>query len=113
MVSIGLLLPPKFAVLSFAPLAAFEAANMVLGERFYDMHVVSASGGPIVNSFGKHADTDRADDISLDTLLIGAPPEIGATTPEVLDYLRRARRKTRRIASICVGAFILGEAGLL
>jgi starvation-inducible DNA-binding protein len=49
-VPVGLLLRPRFANLSFAPLAAFEAANLVPGETFYDLHVVSASGGQIVNS---------------------------------------------------------------
>lgn len=113
MVSVGLLLPPRFAVLSFAPLAAFETANMVLGQRFYDMHVVSATGGQVINSFGKHVETECGDDVSLDTLLIGAPPDIGKPAVEVIDFLRRASMSTRRIASICVGAFILGEAGLL
>jgi transcriptional regulator GlxA family with amidase domain len=31
----------------------------------------------------------------------------------VIDFLHRAAASTRRIAAICVGAFILGEAGLL
>jgi transcriptional regulator GlxA family with amidase domain len=113
MISVGLLLPPRFAVLSFAPLAAFETANMVLGEQFYDIHVVSASGGQVINSFGKHVETECADDVPLDTLLIGAPPDVANPTAEVTEFLRRASANTRRIASICVGAFILGEAGLL
>jgi transcriptional regulator GlxA family with amidase domain len=113
MVSIGLLLPPRFAVLSFAPLAAFETANMVLGERFYDIHVVSASGGQVVNSFGKHVETERGDDVRLDTLLVGAPPDVPQLSADMLEFVRRAKVKSRRIASICVGAFILGEAGLL
>jgi transcriptional regulator GlxA family with amidase domain len=113
MVRVGLLLPPRFANLSFAPLAAFEAANLVLGEGFYDLHVVSASGGQIVNSLGMHVETERGDDVPLDTLLVGAPPDVAKSSPEVLDFLQRASASTRRIASICVGAFILGEAGLL
>jgi transcriptional regulator GlxA family with amidase domain len=113
MVSVGLLLPPKFANLSFAPLAAFEAANMVLGEKFYDMHVVSASGGQIVNSLGMRVETERADDVALDTLLVGAPLDIAKPPPKLVDYLQRASPITRRIASICIAAFILGEAGLL
>ncbi len=113
MVSVGLLLPPRFAVLSFAPLAAFETANMVLGQPFYDIHVVSGSGGRIINSFGKYVETDCGDDVPVDTLLVGAPPDVAKPSPEVLAFLRRASASTRRIASICVGAFILGEAGLL
>ncbi|HEY4404286.1 MAG TPA: GlxA family transcriptional regulator [Xanthobacteraceae bacterium] len=113
MVSVGLLLPPRFANLSFAPLAVFEAANMVLGEGLYDMHVVSASGGQILNSFGMRVETERGDDVALDTLLVGAPPDIAKPAADVIDFLHRAAASTRRIAAICVGAFILGEAGLL
>ena len=45
MLRVGLLVPDGFATFSFAPLAAFEAANLVLGERFYDVHVTSVAGG--------------------------------------------------------------------
>jgi len=41
MLRVALLVPDGFATFSFAPLAAFEAANLVLGERFYDVHVTS------------------------------------------------------------------------
>jgi transcriptional regulator GlxA family with amidase domain len=86
---------------------------MVLGEAFYDIHVVSAAGGQIVNSLGMRVETKRGDDVALDTLLVGAPPDVATASPEVVDFLQRALGSTRRIASICVGAFILGEAGLL
>jgi transcriptional regulator GlxA family with amidase domain len=86
---------------------------MVLGEKFYDMHLVSATGGQIVNSIGMHVETERGDDVALDTLLVGAPLDIEKPSPEVLDFLQRTSASTRRIASICVGAFILGESGLL
>jgi len=113
LIHIGLLLPPRFANLSFAPLAAFETANMVLGEEFYRLHVVSASGGSIANSFGMRVETELGDDVALDTLIVGAPPDIAKPPREVLDFLQRTAKNTRRMASICVGAFILGEAGLL
>jgi transcriptional regulator GlxA family with amidase domain len=113
MISVGLLLPPRFAVLSFAPLAAFETANMVLGKEFYKIQMVSASGGQIINSLGQHVETKRGSDAAFDTLLVGAPPDIAKQPADVIDYLRTAAASTRRIASICVGAFILGQAGLL
>jgi transcriptional regulator GlxA family with amidase domain len=99
--------------LSFAPLAVFEAANMILQEPFYELHVVSALGGPIQNSFGMMVETKPARSVRLDTLLIGATPDTRKPAGEVIDYLKGAPKTVRRIASICVGAFILGEAGLL
>jgi hypothetical protein len=41
---VGLFLPANFSVLSFAPFAAFETANFVARERFYDLRLVSESG---------------------------------------------------------------------
>jgi len=108
-----LFLPPRFCNLSFAPLAVFETANLILKDHFYDLHVVSVSGGLVINSFGVATQTERADQLALDTLLIGAPSDIREPSADVVDLLQRSYQKTRRIASICVGAFILGSAGLL
>src|ERR1700758_3515057 len=113
MLHVGLLLPPRFANLSFAPLAVFEATNMMLGEPYYEPHVVSVNGGLVVNSFGMATQTERADDVTLDTMLVGAPLDTQKPPAEILEVLQRSYGKTRRIASICVAAFILGEAGLL
>lgn len=110
---VGLLLPPGFATLSFAPLAAFETANMVLGKNHYDVHVVSSRGGPLANSFGMMVKTERASELDLDTLLVGSAPDTQRPPAHLTNYLRKAPRKVRRVASICIGAFVLGEAGLL
>jgi transcriptional regulator GlxA family with amidase domain len=113
MLHVGLLLPPRFANLSFAPLAVFEAMNMTMGEPYYQPHAVSVDGGLVVNSFGMATQTERADDVDLDTMLVGAPPDIQRPPSDIVELLQRSYPKTRRIASICVAAFILGEAGLL
>jgi transcriptional regulator GlxA family with amidase domain len=110
---VGLLLPPRFCNLSFAPLAVFETANIILKDHFYDLHVVSVSGGLMVNSFGVATQTERADEVALDTLLIGATSDVREPSVDMIELLQRSYAKTRRIASICVGAFILGSAGLL
>jgi len=111
--NVGLLLPPRFCNLSFAPLAVFETANLILGETFYEPHVLSVSGGLLSNSFGMATQTERADDVPLDTLLIGAPPDVREPSADTVELLQRSFARTRRIASICVGAFTLGHAGLL
>jgi transcriptional regulator GlxA family with amidase domain len=113
MLRIGLLVPDGFATLSFAPLTAFEGANLVLEQPFYEVHVASIRGGRVANSFGMEVDTERVTDAPFDTLLVGSPPELRPSLPELLSFLQGAASKTRRIASICIGAFILGEAGLL
>ena len=110
---IGLILPPGFAVLSFAPLSVFEAANTVLEKPFYEVQAVSLTGGRIPNSFGMEMETVPVTDATFDTLLLGSPPDVRPQSPDLLSFLRDVPGTTRRIASICIGAFILGDAGLL
>jgi transcriptional regulator GlxA family with amidase domain len=113
MPTIGLLLPDGFANFSFAPLAVFEAANVILREPLYKVHVVSIAGGPLRNSFGMTVETERAGDLALDTLLVGGAPDNSKPAQALVEFLRQAPRHTRRIAAICGAAFILGAAGLL
>src|SRR5438552_3893638 len=58
-------------------------------------------------------DTECAADGTFDTLLVGSAPDLGPSPPGFIPFLRGALPETRRIASICIGAFALGEAGLL
>jgi transcriptional regulator GlxA family with amidase domain len=109
MLRVGLIVPQGFATLSFAPLTVFEAANLVLGQPFYEVHVTSESGGRVLNSFGMEVMTERVTDTTFDTLLVGSPPDVRRSSPELLSFLRDAPATTRRIASICIGAFILGD----
>ena len=110
---VGLIVPPGFQVMSFAPLSVFEIANTLLDAPSYDVRLVSEMGGPVPNSFGVHVETERLAVSSFDTLLVGAALDIRPPTPGLVGLLQEATRNTRRIASICVGAFTLAEAGLL
>ncbi|WP_222950712.1 AraC family transcriptional regulator [Sphingomonas sp. JC676] len=107
------MLSPGFTTLSFVPLTVFEAANMVLGDALYDVHVVTAGGGSLANSFGMAIETQSISDFEFDTILVGSPPDAQPAPEGMLAALKDAPSKYRRVASICVGAFILGQAGLL
>jgi transcriptional regulator GlxA family with amidase domain len=96
---VGLFLPANFSVLSFAPVAAFETANFVARERFYDLRLVSESGKRTANSLGGTVDTEPMGEHSYDTLLVGATSEIASPTPRTITLLREAAASARRIAS--------------
>jgi transcriptional regulator GlxA family with amidase domain len=110
---VGLVLPAGFHVMSFAALGTFETANYVAGKKLYDVRIVSENGGPLPNSFGAVIETEPLEVKCFDTLLLGAGLACAPPSPKLFGLLREAVKDTRRVASICVGAFILAEAGLL
>jgi len=110
---IGFIVLPGFQMMSVAVLSAFELANMEIGELVYDVHLLSETGGSIRSSVGISVATERFDDANFDTLLVGGSAVVGSLTPGVIKFLRQALERSRRVASTCVGAFVLAEAGLL
>jgi transcriptional regulator GlxA family with amidase domain len=110
---IGMIVVPGFDVMSFAPLSAFDAANIMLGEQRYEVRVLSEKGGRINNSLGMEIITERLSQVQFDTIMVGASHDIGPAPAGIIEFLKTALGSTRRIASICVGAFTLAQAGLL
>ena len=110
---IGLLLLPGFQVMCFSALSVFEVANNKAGKTIYDLHVLSEKGGTVASSFGMEVSTEPTGARDFDTLLIGVGMEIPSASPAIIAYLKESARTTRRLASICLGSFVLGEAGLL
>ncbi len=110
---IGFVVFSGYQVMSFAALSVFEIANQQAGRQVYDVHVLSEDGGLIRTSIGMTIGTERFDDTIYDTLIIGGGGELEPPTPGLVDFVRRSHGRSRRITSICSGAFVLAEAGLL
>src|SRR5262249_44761719 len=111
---IGFIAFPNFQVLSLTTLSVFECANMLAHEPLYDLHILSETGGPIRTSSGLTLETEIFDESNFDTLIVlGTLVAKPTFSPDLLAYVRNAPRKARRIASICTGALVLAEAGLL
>jgi transcriptional regulator GlxA family with amidase domain len=110
---IGLVVYPDFQIMCFVAFSVFEVANKEAGTNLYELEVLSDSKQRVRSSFGSEISCAplRAD--GFDTLMIGVGMAIPPTLPRVTGFLRDAARSTRRIASICLGSFVLGDAGLL
>lgn len=85
----------------------------------YDRHTVSLDGGLVASAEGVVLDTrPLADfiDADIDTIVVPGSPHIiqvlENSTP-LAEWLYQKSGKTRRIASVCSGAFLLAQAGLL
>ena len=110
---IGFVVIPGVQMMYFAALSVFEFANLSASEPLYGIEVLSEAGGPVPSSAGVAIDTKPFDDPAFDTLVVSGDMQITAATPGLIDFVRRAQAKSRCIASICTGAFVLAEAGLL
>jgi transcriptional regulator GlxA family with amidase domain len=112
MLTVGFLLPTEFSAIGLAGIAAFDIANHSADKPLYNVCMLSAAGNPVRGSMGITVATEAAAGRHFDLLIVsgGMAPELDGSVVEVL---RQAAPRSRRIASVCVGAFLLAEAGLL
>lgn len=115
----------KVAVIALDRVAMFELGVLCevfgtdrSGDGFpaYDFSVCTADGRPVRTKSGfdlvPHADLGPADEADL--VAVPAYDDLGAPPPPaVLAALRRAADRGAWLLSVCSGAFVLGEAGLL
>jgi len=114
----------KVAVLVMDDVAPFElgiACEVFGSDRSaeglpsYDFKLCSPDGGPVRSHVGfgivPHADLTPIPDADL--VIVPPHDDTVSTPPAVLDVIRAANANGARLLSICTGAFILGEAGLL
>jgi transcriptional regulator GlxA family with amidase domain len=109
---VGFVLFDGFHVITFAAMAVFEVANKTLDEPRYDIRLLSEKGGLARSSVGALVQTEPFGDGRFDTLIVGGG-ETFDPTPGMLDFVRKAPEVARRVASTCMGAFTLAEAGIL
>jgi transcriptional regulator GlxA family with amidase domain len=111
---IGFIAYPNFQVLSLCTVSVFECANMLAPEPQYDLHILSETGGTIQTSCGLTLETEKFDETEFDSLIVlGTLVDKPNFSPGLISYVESAPRRARRVASICTGALVLAEAGLL
>jgi transcriptional regulator GlxA family with amidase domain len=113
---IALIVFPGFQMLTLAVLPVFEIADLEFsGARRYELHILSEHGGTVRSSTGVGIDTEPFGDPTFDTLIVGSNLMVDtrAADPAVVSFVRACAKVARRVASVCTGAFVLGEAGLL
>src|ERR1700688_2303809 len=114
MIEIALLVSPGFQMMIFAAVSVFEVANIAAGETLYDIRVLSEQGGPIRSSLGWPIETQAFSRPMFDTLVVGGLIDVKTPLSDgFLNFIRNSLPSCRRVASICTGAFMLAEAGLL
>lgn len=115
--------PHRVAIIAPSPVSMFNLAipEMLFakveidGVPGYEVTICSADGGPVVTTGGLDLQVGRGLDVlrTADTVVIAGTGERYDPDRAAVAAVREAAAAGKRIASICSGAFVLAEAGLL
>jgi transcriptional regulator GlxA family with amidase domain len=100
------------------PSEVFSLAHRAAKGGAYEIELVASSGSPLRTSSGLQLVPDRALEScrgAIDTLVVagGLGVRDAARDAQLIGWLKPAARRSRRVASVCTGAFVLARAGLL
>lgn len=116
---VGILLFDEVEVMDFAgPFEVFSLAETVDKQKLFQVHTISPDGELISARNGLKVQPDYAiqDMPAMDILIIpggyGAE-EIIIHDPVIIKWIQTQAQQVKLLASICTGALVLAEAGLL
>jgi transcriptional regulator GlxA family with amidase domain len=103
------------------PWSVLGYANEVVGRAIYCSRLLTAAGGAVRTRhgllLGGALSLEEAGHLAAPDMLVvagaGLTKGFSAAERAAVAWLRRRHREITRIVSVCTGAFILGEAGLL
>src|SRR5439155_21501837 len=116
-VMIGILIFPDFQILDASgPISVFEIAGRYAGTAAPAIQVLAATPGPVRSSSGvEMLARGLKPSSAISTLIVagGRGVRAPATCEKTLAFGRRIAKRGIRVASVCSGAYVLAEAGLL
>lgn len=116
-ISVGFLLLPDFAMMSYAcATEPLRAANRLSGRQLYSWHLFALDLAPVEASSGAAIVPDGrvGDDVRLDRLFVCAGGNPAAFDhPATFSWLRALARKGVTLGGISGGPYMLARAGLL
>jgi transcriptional regulator GlxA family with amidase domain len=99
------------------PLEVFSSASRFLPIPRYATEIVSTEGGSVLSSSGLAFASTPIEEVEgdIDTLVVsgGRDMDLAAADAKLVDNIRRLAGRSRRVTSVCSGAFLLAAAGLL
>lgn len=95
------------------PLSTFNQVIAAAGHTPYDLSVISQPGGPVVGNTGLPIETKPIGKHRFDTVIFVGGDIDPMRTSENIGAAKKLSSRASRVASVCTGAFLLAETGLL
>lgn len=114
--NIGIYIYDDAEVLDFSgPFEVFSTAKR-LADNYWQVSLIAETTGPVLarGGYSVNPHYSFADCPSLDLLIVvGGDHTLELEKAEVIAWLKNTATKTKRVASVCTGAFLLAKTGLL
>lgn len=95
------------------PLSAFNQVVTAAGHTPYDLQVISHAGGPVVGNAGLAIETRPIGRRTLDTVIFVGGDIVPMQASANIAAAEKLSARAARVASVCTGAFLLAQTGLL
>jgi len=112
--TIAILIFPQFQLLTaVGPIAVFEAAARACTYPPYRLRIVAPVA--VISSSGVQLIAEKFSREAVDTLIVagGRGTREASASPQTLKFIGDTAHRARRTTSVCSGAFLLAESGLL
>jgi transcriptional regulator GlxA family with amidase domain len=116
---IVVVVPPVDELDLVGPLQVFNSANRLAGRKIYEIEVVTNADSLIVEGEGKvltfvaKHHFDKVEGTCDSVLLVCGLKSRSVRDAALSAWLRSVASQVRRLGAVCVGAFLIAEAGLL
>ena len=115
---VGFLLLPGYSFVAFAAaLEPLRMANQLRQQPLYEWRALTPDGGPVAASNGLQVAPEGAlteAGLECDLLLVCGGVDVQeACARDTLAALRRLARRRLALGSVCTGAYLLAEAGVM
>lgn len=115
--TIGVLIFEDFQLLDASgPISAFEMPTRGITPPPYALQVIAPVAGPVRSSSGAVMMAEAMPrQPAYDTLIIsgGSGARAAMVDPKVQAFVRAAMKSARRVCSVCSGAYVLAQSGIL
>lgn len=95
------------------PISAFNQVATAAGHNPYEIHVISEPGGQIIGNSGLSIETKPSCELAFDTAVFVGGDIDPMQTQKNIAAAKHLASNASRVGSVCTGAFLLAETGLL